>query len=219
MRRRMGEGSASGVDQGRGPRDGRFRKAGRRRAFIIAQRFQQRAYDCLYVALAEQQGVEFWTGDRRLYNALPTHYVFVQWIGDYQRQRPEEGENAANGLASGDCGLSDDSVAGDWRLPNVKKLQSLIDFRFYGPALSNAARTDKWTDGDAFSGVPSGVQSTYYWSSTTSADHPDYAWRVSLIVGGTHANDKDTSFFVWPVRGVQGGYPPCHATFFGGGPW
>jgi predicted nucleic acid-binding protein len=64
-------------------------------AFTIAQRFQQRAYDCLYVALAEQQGVEFWTGDRRLYNALHTHHVFVQQIGDYQRQRPEEDEASA----------------------------------------------------------------------------------------------------------------------------
>lgn len=64
-------------------------------AFTIAQRFQQRAYDCLYVALAERQGVEFWTADRRLYNALHTHYAFVQWIGDYQRQGPEDDEASA----------------------------------------------------------------------------------------------------------------------------
>ena len=32
---------------------------------------------------------------------------------------------AANSLASPSCGLSDDSVAGAWRLPNVKELQSL----------------------------------------------------------------------------------------------
>jgi hypothetical protein len=34
----------------------------------------------------------------------------------------------AHSLASGICGLADGSVAGDWRLPNVKELQSLVDF-------------------------------------------------------------------------------------------
>ena len=44
------------------------------RAFAMAQPHQQRAYDCLYVALAERDGVELWTGDERLYNALHVHY-------------------------------------------------------------------------------------------------------------------------------------------------
>ena len=37
------------------------------RAFTIAHQHQQRTYDCLYVALAEWDGVELWTGDERLY--------------------------------------------------------------------------------------------------------------------------------------------------------
>jgi predicted nucleic acid-binding protein len=64
------------------------------RAFTIAQSQNQRAYDCLYVALAEREGVEFWTGDHRLYNALHIQYTFVRWIADYQRQRPAEEEEA-----------------------------------------------------------------------------------------------------------------------------
>jgi hypothetical protein len=48
---------------------------------------------------------------------------------------------AANTLASGSCGLTAGSMAGDWRLPNAKELQSLIDFGFVTPALSNAAGT------------------------------------------------------------------------------
>src|SRR4030095_4107198 len=45
---------------------------------------QQRAYDCLYVALAEQDGSELWTGDERLYNALYAQHPLVRWIADYQ---------------------------------------------------------------------------------------------------------------------------------------
>ena len=54
------------------------------RAFTIAHQHQQRAYDCLYVALAERDGSTLWTGDERLYNALHTQHPFMRWIADYQ---------------------------------------------------------------------------------------------------------------------------------------
>src|SRR5438128_12004217 len=44
------------------------------RAFEIAKRFNQRSYDCIYTALAEQESVDFWTGDQRLFNALHQHF-------------------------------------------------------------------------------------------------------------------------------------------------
>ena len=47
-------------------------------------------------------------------------------------------------LKSGQCGLTDGSVAGNWRLPNVKELQSLIDFAYSKPALSNAVGTGQF---------------------------------------------------------------------------
>ena len=62
------------------------------RAFVIAQQHQQRVYDCLSVPLAARDGVELWTGDERLYNALHVHYTCVRWIADYQRRRLEEDE-------------------------------------------------------------------------------------------------------------------------------
>ena len=57
------------------------------RALEIAEQYNQRSYDCIYVSLAEREGMELWTGDRRLYNALNHHFAFVRWIGDYQRRR------------------------------------------------------------------------------------------------------------------------------------
>ena len=86
----------------------------------------------------------------------------------------------------------------DWRLPNIKEQQSLIHFGFFDPALSNAAGTDHWTDGDAFSGVQFG----FYWSSTSFAVTPSLAWRVFLHDGRTDLGSQDfQTNVVWPVRG------------------
>jgi Protein of unknown function (DUF1566) len=103
---------------------------------------------------------------------------------------------AANTLAHGHCGLTDGSKAGDWRLPNVKELLSLIDVEFYTPALSNAAGTAQWREGDAFLDV----QTSIYWTSTTFVGGPDSAWSISLNAGDIGLNPKYNAFFAWPVR-------------------
>ena len=105
----------------------------------------------------------------------------------------------ANGLASPSCGLSDGSKVGQWRLPNVKELLSLIDWAYWNLALSNAAGTGKWVPGDSFTGVQSG----YYWSSTTNAASMDRAWYVHLGSGWVMDAYKTDPHYVWPVRGGQ----------------
>lgn len=60
-------------------------------------------------------------------------------------------------LANGQCGLTDGSRAGQWRLPNVKELESLVSI-----GQSNIAA---WLNNQGFSGV----QSDHYWSSSTYA--------------------------------------------------
>ena len=90
----------------------------------------------------------------------------------------------------GDCGLDDDSVAGEWRLPNVKELQSLIDFGRYYPALPSLHPF-------------TGVQDYYYWSSSTTAGVTDDAWVVFLRSGYVVNDNKTYTDCVWPVRGGQ----------------
>ena len=94
-------------------------------------------------------------------------------------------------LATGECGLSDGSVAASWRLPNVKELQSLIDFGQHSPALppGHPFTADVWGFGT-------------YWSSTTDAFGPYCAWIVSLFDGYAYGGmGKATAWQVWPVRG------------------
>ncbi|MBI4228784.1 MAG: type II toxin-antitoxin system VapC family toxin [Deltaproteobacteria bacterium] len=42
------------------------------------------AYDAFYVALAEQEGCEFWTADKNLVNVLENDKIkWARWIGSY----------------------------------------------------------------------------------------------------------------------------------------
>jgi hypothetical protein len=103
---------------------------------------------------------------------------------------------AAAALAHGSCGLTDGSAAGDWRLPTIGEWQAFVDTGYSGPALCNAAGTDRWAEGDAFTGV----QSVYYWSGTEYAGNPSLAWLVGMNAGYVHGNGKVSFYYVWPVR-------------------
>ena len=70
---------------------------------------------------------------------------------------------------------------------------------FTSPVLTNTAGNAKWTEGNAFAGV----QSSFYWSSSSIAFTPSDAWYVNLGVGLVDHTDKGFVIFVWPVRGGQ----------------
>jgi hypothetical protein len=93
-----------------------------------------------------------------------------------------------NGLASGSCGLTDGSSPGDWRLPNVKEMTSLIDYDYTSPAIHQYYY---------FNNVISGL----YWTSTTDIGNTIYAWIVSTILGEVYPDRKEFFRRVWPVRG------------------
>jgi predicted nucleic acid-binding protein len=54
------------------------------RARAIARQFDQpRIYDSLYAALAELRGCEFWTADKRFYDAVNANLAFVKYLPHY----------------------------------------------------------------------------------------------------------------------------------------
>ncbi len=102
----------------------------------------------------------------------------------------------SGGLASGACGLSDGSAAGDWRLPNIVELRSLLDLTV--PA---SASNPVLPSGHPFSNVWAGQ----YWTSTTNSASASTAWYVSVGTGSLSTAGKGNSStnHVWPVRGGQ----------------
>jgi hypothetical protein len=101
-----------------------------------------------------------------------------------------------SGLSDGQCGLTDDSSVGDWRLPNKKELISLTHDEYDTPILCNTMGTGKWTDDDPFTNV----QLDGYWTSTTTF-LSDRAWGMSMTIGSLDAQYKIGSLYVWCVRG------------------
>jgi len=87
--------------------------------------------------------------------------------------------------------LSDGSVEGDWRLPTKTELAGLV----------NGTPNLRCTSGPCDLYAFTGVQSDFYWSSTTYAPNPGSAWRVYMGSGGVSFDNKgDYDYCVWPVR-------------------
>ena len=81
-------------------------------------------------------------------------------------------------LNSGECGLSDGSAEGDWRLPNVLESMSLVTQQYSSPAIPNTAGTGKMVAGDPFTNVQSN-----YWTSTEYFGNNGYGLWTSATYG------------------------------------
>lgn len=83
----------------------------------------------------------------------------------------------------------------DWRLPNRKELRSIMSHQTKKPALP---------EGHPFLNVFLG----WYWTSTSAAINPAYAWYIHMEGARMFYGGKKQLYFLWPVRGYGNGSLP-----------
>jgi len=109
--------------------------------------------------------------------------------------------SAVNKLASGQCGLSDGSAAGQWRMPNRTEMQSLAD-RNQNNEADYLGYTFRNPDQSVFQAAvfPGFVGYQNYWTSTTDAADPSQAWTVFSCDFGVYDTDKSQTGYTLAVR-------------------
>ena len=136
--------------------------------------------------------------------AVKDNLTGLFWLEDancFGGRNWQEASIMAANLRDGQCGLTDGSSSGDWRLPTKDEWQVIID-----QANLNACSAPFFPDtlGLGCCGpepcVFGGVQSSPYWTSTTVASDPSKAWRAALQSGIVNDNRKDIDNSVWAVR-------------------
>ncbi|MBC2694769.1 MAG: DUF1566 domain-containing protein [Desulfobacteraceae bacterium] len=123
-----------------------------------------------------------------------TGLLWLKNANCFSRLNWYEAMDAAALLADGQCGLTDGSTAGDWRLPTKAEWEAFYSTVYDNPALVKTIGDAQWSEGDAFTGV----QSNVYWSSTEFDSI--YAWYASMYYGYMSYANKGYSYYVWPVR-------------------
>lgn len=78
---------------------------------------------------------------------------------------------------------------GDWRLPNIRELLTIVDRSIHAPAIDSA--------------VFPNTASSYFWSSSPVAILSDYAWFVDFNYGDTNGYSKTSTNYVRLVRSGQ----------------
>lgn len=111
------------------------------------------------------------------------------------------------GLSDGQCGLTDSSSPGEWRLPSSGEWAATV-----AAAVAMSCPTPTLTDDTGLNCLSAGVTSfanivastPVYWSTTVPAATPGNALTVNLAGGSTTTPVSKLGFsFVWPVRSGQ----------------
>ena len=81
------------------------------------------------------------------------------------------------------CNSLQEDGHNDWRLPDIKELISIVNYKTHYPA----------TDLE-------GMLPEHYWSSTTHSSNTVRAWGVDFYYGDVYGGNKSSSSYVRAVR-------------------
>jgi hypothetical protein len=134
---------------------------------------------CSLMALS----VAAWCGDNGNGTITVNGLVVLKDAGCLGYMNWDNATARAKTLASGQCGLIDNSKPGDWRLPTLDELKAMY-----------AAKSQF-----------KGVQASYYWSSSTwsSNTYDVTAWYMYMSYGGVGHGYKSYNGYVLAVRAGQ----------------
>jgi hypothetical protein len=120
------------------------------------------------------------------------------WLEDddcYSIQNWDNAMSSAAGLNDGECGLTDGSAEGDWRLPTKEELQGIgtdppVTWDTPTPAVT-------WT----IPGFPFNIDpvNSMCWAGIEGSTSTQ-AWQVMMYNGYSSLNSKNLNLRVWPVR-------------------
>ncbi len=89
----------------------------------------------------------------------------------------------------------------NWRLPSREELMTLADYAMRAGYIGGTYFAPPY---ELFNKTGfHGVQSNFYWSSSSYEDNPAYADVINMCNGVPRSENKEKEFYVWPVHGVK----------------
>ena len=177
-------------------------------AMSCADGSESRFVDCGNGTVTDNETGLVWLANSNCFGAMGWHEAMALVAG--LADLPDDGY-ACSSLTPDecDCGLSDHSSPGEWRLPSVAEWKAMIscgwDSDTCEVAIANDMGNGCWSDACVEMTMCSfyDVQASWYWSSSTYVLDPEYAWLGDLALGQTYMLARESSAYVWPVRGGQ----------------
>jgi Protein of unknown function (DUF1566) len=118
-------------------------------------------------------------------------------------------QQAVAALDDGECGLTDGSRPGDWRLPTRSEWQLMLAradelaCTFPNAAVVDTMGTGCWSEGDPFTGVQTPTVSNGYFSDTVLDTDPSSVYAFLSYGQMTPVLKNATDYAAWPVRGSR----------------
>jgi hypothetical protein len=125
--------------------------------------------------------VAAWCGDNGNGTVTVNGQVWLKDAGCLGQMNWQDATARAQRVADGWCGLTDQSKAGDWRLPTVDELKAMyaVQSQFQNVRLSN------------------------YWSASFYPGSNVHAYFVYMRDGTASTYYTASYYYVWPVRAVK----------------